>query len=475
MKAERGEQGFTLIEVLMAALLLVVGILTTLQALDSSRRLTLVAERQTSVAHRAQVELERVKSLPYSQIGLTGASASWGNGGPYTTVTNQSGACPGSSNGAAPQYQPDHRAGGSSTTEPLVIDGCTYTINGTTAAYATGNVVPVSSWSDGRFSGSVYDFVTWTSDPTCSQTSTPGSNCPISNDYKRITVVVTLTGAAHPSNPAVVSTFIADPSLNSSQNLFKSPSTSCTNGSQTVACSVTAPGTPDPVFLCDSSYSGSCGSGGSDTPSCTGNNLTQTLVGALGLFPAPDAASGALPTASCTDSGGNPTPPCYGLDLGVTGCQGLPILPNGSSCGTGPPTTDNKHAHAWVAPVIPQGSSLNLTGSGAMTTYLESPSGASVSGTLCLHLYVVPNTGLGILNNLLTTPIGATVSANFNASAGVPTPVTFNFSFGNATTVSANLGAVRILIVVWVAASASTVEMVYDQAQFASEVTLMTQ
>ncbi len=92
MKAERGEQGFTLIEVLMAALLLVVGILTTLQALDSSRRLTLVAERQTSVAHRAQVELERVKSLPYSQIGLTGASASWGNGGPYTTVTNQSGA-----------------------------------------------------------------------------------------------------------------------------------------------------------------------------------------------------------------------------------------------------------------------------------------------------------------------------------------------------------------------------------------------
>src|SRR5205807_1003069 len=116
---------------------------------------------------------------------------------------------------------------------------------------------------------------------------------------------------------------------------------------------------------------------------------------------------------------------------------------------------DNTKSHSWVGPAIPTGSTVNLTGSGAMTTFLESPTTASLSGTLCLHLYVVPNTTLGTLNSLIATPIGATVTANFTAAAGVPTPVTFNFTYGSATSIAATLGPVRIEFVVWIAGAAS--------------------
>ncbi len=450
------EDGFTVIEVLLAILILSVGVLAAIGSLNASRRLSLVAERQTSMAHRAQAELERVKSMSYSQIGLTGTSSSWS-----TNVSDFNGV----NSGSCPSYQPDHKAGGSTATEPLVINGCTYTINGTTTLYASGSLAPTTPWTDGNFSGTVYDFITYRNDPSCS-----GSYCPTSNDYKRITIVVTLNGASHPSNPAIISTFLADPSLNSAQNLFKNSGTLC--GAVPASCSTTVPGTPTPNFLCDASYSSGCGQ-----PGCAGNNLDQTLVSTvvnlLTILPTPDSAGGNLPTGACS------TPPCYGLNVpGVTGCQGLPIVPSGNpTCGSGPPA-DNTKSHSWVGSAIPTGSSVTLTGAGAMTTFLESTSGVAVNATLCLRLYVVPNSSVLAGLGLLSTPISAVISANVSAAAGVPTPVTFNFpsaAITANTAIAATLGPVRIEFVVWLAASATPVEMIYDQAQFASEVTLMTQ
>ena len=89
-----------------------------------------------------------------------------------------------------------------------MINGCSYTstVNGTntTVTPTTGTIAPVTSWSapvNGGVTagGNVYDFVTWAADPTCSQTSTPGSTCPTTDDYKRVTVVVTLNGASQPT------------------------------------------------------------------------------------------------------------------------------------------------------------------------------------------------------------------------------------------------------------------------------------
>ncbi len=503
------EDGFTLVEVMVAASILIAGVLTALLGMGAARKLTLVSERRTSIIQRAQLELERVKSLPYNEVALTGPSAQWSTTPTdYTYVGAPAGSCP-PGGGAAPTYQPDHFPGGSAATENLVVNGCTYTISGTATTVSSGVLSPVQDWTDGRLSGSIYDFVTWTADPTCSQTTTAGSDCATNNDYKRVTIVVTLTGADHPSHPVVVSGYLPDPNQNSSQNLLNSPNTKCLNSTgQTISCSNSLTGTPHQYFPCDTSYSaGSCGA-----PACTGNNLHDTLA-AIGLTPpAPDLLGSSLPTGACTTGGGTgttsttttpttttttpttttttptttPTPvtPCYALDL-QAGCQGatipptggLPIPPTGTSCGSSPPA-DNTKSHSWVTPGIPAGTTLNLNGAGSMTAYLMSGSGAAVNVSLCLGLYVVPGGILGSLTgNLLAQPIGAAVSANVTAQAGVPTPVSFNFNVGSANSIVGGgiLGLPRVEVVVWLAAAAGTnVSLAYDQTQFASQFTLVT-
>jgi Tfp pilus assembly protein PilE len=476
MKRIRAQGGFTLVEVLVAALVLVIGIGAVAQTFNTARKLTLVSERQTSMAHRAQAELERIKSLPYSQIALTGPSSSWSsNAADYTYVSAPGGACPSAPSGAAPTYQPDHSQAGS-TAWPLVINGCSYTLSGTQTTVTGGQLAPVTPWTDGRFSGNIYDFVTWYSDPTCSETSTPGSACPTSDDYKQVTIVVTLTGAAQPSHPAILSAFLPNPDQNSQQNLFTSGSTTC--GTTNQPCTNTLSGTPLQYFLCDSSYSGSSCS----PPPCTGNALHNTLVSVLGVAPAPDLLGSTLPTGSCTNGSGTPTPPCYGTNI-LTGCQGVPLVPTGNStCGSAP--ANNSEAHSWVTPTIPSGTTLNLNGHGSLTTYIESASGVSVNATVCLGLYLVPGGLLGTLTgNLLSTPIGVVVSASATAQVGVPSPVSFDFNLGTADAITSptlgvlgiNLGLPRVEAVVWIAASASTdVQLAYDQAQFASQLTLVT-
>jgi hypothetical protein len=109
-----------------------------------------------------------------------------------------------------------------------------------------------------------------------------------------------------------------------------------------------------------------------------------------------------------------------------------------------------------------------------------STSGVAVNVKVCLGLYLVPGGLLGSLTgNLLQSPIGVAVSASVTAQAGVPTPVSFNFNTGLSSVDQINggglLGLPRVELVVWLAASASTnVSFVYDQANFASQITLMT-
>ena len=62
-------------------------------------------------------------------------------------------------------------------------------------------------WSDGLVKGSVYDFITWHADGHCGA-------CKPSQNYKRITVVVTVKvpGGNHETPPLRVSTLMVEPS-----------------------------------------------------------------------------------------------------------------------------------------------------------------------------------------------------------------------------------------------------------------------
>jgi prepilin-type N-terminal cleavage/methylation domain-containing protein len=64
------EQGFTLIELLMALVILSIGIVATVGVFGSSKRTTLVAQRHELAVHVAQREMEALRSLKYSELGL---------------------------------------------------------------------------------------------------------------------------------------------------------------------------------------------------------------------------------------------------------------------------------------------------------------------------------------------------------------------------------------------------------------------
>ncbi|HUZ29199.1 MAG TPA: prepilin-type N-terminal cleavage/methylation domain-containing protein [Solirubrobacteraceae bacterium] len=479
------QDGFTIIEVLVGVLILAVGILSTLAVFSDARKLSLTAEHKTTMGQRAQSELERVLALPWNQVALTGSSSGWStNPSDYTYVSASPGACPANASGPAPTYQPDHAVGGSSNTESLVINGCSYTntVSGSsqTVTPSQGTLAPVQTWSaplrDGTtITGQVYDFITWTADPTCSQTATPGSTCSTTNDYKRVTVVVTMTGA-HPANPAIYAEYVTPP--NSGHPPNSATGTTCTQGTQTVSCTNTPPPgqVPTPSYqLCDTSASNSsC----TEPTSCAGNILDNTVTGVGAVS---DLLGTSQPTADCTSGTPPvPTPPCFATNLGCgTGVSGggnvppggLPIQPtSGSTCTT--PPADNTKAHSWVTPAIAAGSTWNLTGTGTMTSYFESGTATPVNATLCMALYVLPS-GLG--GTLLGTQIGGTFSASVSASAGVPTPATFDFNVGSGTYALASTGAARIEVVVWIVNSSSAVDLVYDQSQFASQITFLLQ
>lgn len=319
----RREHGFTIIEVLTALSILVVGILATVAVFDSSRHLQTVAEHQQTLSARAETELERVLALPYSDVALTGTSASWSSTpGSYYYVNNGGGGGGGGTcgSGSAPAYQPDHSSGGSTATESLVINGCTYTStsNGqnTTVTPSAGTVAPVTAWSaplpSGQTAGgNIYDFVTWTADPTCAQSSTPGQYCATANDYKRVTIVVTQTGVTQPSNPAIVSAYVTPPSQG--RNPSTSFGTTCTD-----------PITGLPVSC---STNGSTGSNPIGTTQCTSSCGTcgNTSVSWL---------TDPIPVGSSWDVAGTGTSSLYleqssGSTVTATLCVKVQLVPGG--------------------------------------------------------------------------------------------------------------------------------------------------
>jgi Tfp pilus assembly protein PilV len=180
------EEGFTLIEVLVAAVLIVLGIFGAVSTFAHSRRATTSSERIVVMVHLAQSEAEKIASTTYANVGLTAASQpSFANTGdnkdPLNYVTD-----------SAPTHSYSYDwANKASTAE--VFSTCT----GTCTTFR-------SNWSDGRFSGYIYRFITVVNDGC---TGCPGS------DYKRISVVVTDgTTSPYPHQPMVYTTLMRDPS-----------------------------------------------------------------------------------------------------------------------------------------------------------------------------------------------------------------------------------------------------------------------
>lgn len=181
------EDGFTLIEILVAILLLSTAVIALMGTFDHSRRTTSTAEAQGAAVQVAEKHLEEIAAMPYDQIGLGAApSSSLDPDHPNYNVTNSS--------PASFQYDPDAPA-----TEPLVTTGGVSNSRGT--------------WGSSRLGGAVYAYVTWADDTECvAPDPCTAADAAITQDYKRITVAVA-ADAPNPlsKKPVVVSTIVADP------------------------------------------------------------------------------------------------------------------------------------------------------------------------------------------------------------------------------------------------------------------------
>jgi prepilin-type N-terminal cleavage/methylation domain-containing protein len=176
------EDGFTIFELLMAITVLAVGLMALVSSFDHSRELVSTAEKTEVASHRAERELERILSRPYSDVEHgTPPLFSPDPAHPARFVNG-------------PNYQYDQGSTGPQS-EPLAVvqDG--------------GTDIPsaASNWTDAesRLRGRLQSFITWTGD---SCTDADRSRC-----AKRVTVVVTVGGPRPLSRPVLISTIMTDP------------------------------------------------------------------------------------------------------------------------------------------------------------------------------------------------------------------------------------------------------------------------
>lgn len=183
----RREDGFTLVELLMAIVLISVAVLALMGTFDQSRRTTDAAEGQDVAVKAAARELERVRSLGYAAIALRSAPASsLDPNNPNFAVTNSTPAA----------YRWDQTAGATGT-EQLVVD----------PAGGIDNLA--GTWGDpSGLGGRLYDYVTWVDDPCTACDS--AQDRAIATDYKRITVAATVNAPSPLKKPILISAIVTD-------------------------------------------------------------------------------------------------------------------------------------------------------------------------------------------------------------------------------------------------------------------------
>jgi Tfp pilus assembly protein PilV len=204
--------GFTLVEVVIAAFVVAVGIAGFATAFNSSRRLTLLSERRGAMAHRAQLELERLQSYAWGELAMASAPPhSNEKNNPDYYVNSAPTKCVSENDGC---YAWNMEATGEEETLVPAKNGeCKEGVTtecGVVAALPSGRgcsaQVGACEWSDGLVEGRVYDFVTWHRDSNCTSCSKKEKAA------KRLTVVVTgkVPGSNHEPALVHVSTLVTE-------------------------------------------------------------------------------------------------------------------------------------------------------------------------------------------------------------------------------------------------------------------------
>lgn len=446
------ESGFALTETLVAAFVTAVGLLATLTTFDVSRNMVSLSVRKEAAVHLGQQEIERIRALEYEAIALTSAPS------PSTDPANPAFYVAG---GSAPTYRWNQRTDAPLPhTEPLVVD----TSNGQLSPEPT-------PWNDGRLSGLIYRFVTWVDDSRC------GDLCPGAEDYKRVTVAVTVTGDGGPRKPILVSSIASDPEakpegyvVDGSENPLQDPSTRCVDsGGALVDCVAGVSGSAKTWFMYDTPASSTV------REPIVGNHPTHPTLAPTGACSSDDSTGCPVPDLLGTEPppappDPEPLPPLYTYSTDQTGTYaGGRVIGRDAACDAQPSASDNTRGELWVTP--PLAEATTLTGAGALTLHSQTVGGVDAAVTLCVVLYDVP----GSIANLVASPPTEIGRAYYSLGTWptAPAPVAFTFDFrGSSGSVAVPAGH-RIGVRIWPAGSSGAdIAAIYDHPSYSSSLQL---
>jgi prepilin-type N-terminal cleavage/methylation domain-containing protein len=352
------EHGFTLIEVLIAVTVLSIGVGATMRVFGAAGRTTLSAQAQHVAVQHGQAELERLGTLAYGELALTGNPMQ-----------------------SSDPLHPGYKVSGTSfavragLSEPLVLvagAGATPKVEPGPQTFAVGT-------AGGTITGKLYRYVTWR-DETC-----PLSLCEGGENTKRLTVAVVVDAAYRSSTrpPVWVSTIVVDPAT-------------APPGSQ--APPGAAPGSGDPVTA-QSFYLYDTPCGSATRQAQTGSHPTRnTAAGGDAAednstceHPSPDKQPDLMAPSAPP---GDPNTPLfdYSDDLVGTYDGGLATARAGSECVHSYAAEDAGDAqgpskwsvHAWSTGALPQ--LFHLDKQVTLSLFTATVGGMSSAGRLCATL-----------------------------------------------------------------------------------------
>jgi type II secretory pathway pseudopilin PulG len=361
----RREEGFTLVEVLVAALILVSGSFAAFGLLRAATLNTQRAKATQVALNRAQQELEVLRGIPDEQLALKETP-------------------PPSSNPKSPNYRVSENAFYLNR-EPLG-NKATLVVHNTPlygGGYVPGEGVNPGpeKFTSGNVSGRIYRYVVWRNDTSC-----PDSTCPGPQDYKQIVVAVRIDKAPNQASEQgyveVQSTFINpkdnaqnDPipggnGVTTAQQFFLSD-TRCSPSGTTLRQEVTASHT------LHNTLGSTCAS--------TGGTAPDALV--LGSPPDPSPEDPTQPFEYSYSSD-------YPLGVIAAAAKGIQLRRDDSSgCHEFPTGTSvpQWQVHRWVTDPLPS----NLTMSERVTLLIKTRAinETGYTGTLCIYLFDRPQSG----------------------------------------------------------------------------------
>lgn len=389
----RGEHGFTLIEVMIAAVILALASASVFGAMAASVRNNSRAESTQIALDRAQREMEKLHSIPYDELALTGTP---GHSNiplnPDNRVVNGNFALQRDPLG---EYAPMAEKGDALWGSEEVSDGV---VKHGPIKFVEGDVV-----------GHIYRYIVWRNDKNCPESETGEDLCPGFQDYKQIVVAVKIdaTGAeprernyVEVQSAALDPDAVAEPSNGGGGGGSGGGGSGGGGGSAGTGTAVTA----QQFFLTDTHCSAS---GTTIREEIGGDHLLHNTLGTCASGPqtgttigAPDALMLGAPPDPDPDDESNPglydyandgyLEPTPDTDKGVqikrddtSGCNYTPT-------GTVHPESQ---VHRWVSD--PFAGEFKLNGKVTLEFYTRTLNDALYHGTLCVYLFKRHETGSG--------------------------------------------------------------------------------